>query len=257
MERTLEALKAQAEAHERVETELNARIAELSEAAQAQQAGREAQAGLAERLARESDATRQAEQRIEALTRELESERAAVAAAKAALAEAEAGLEQLQPGGDDADPSELEEENRDLQSEVQKLEGMVRERTEQLNRLRWQQEMQEKQNAVRGGEDKMLVVLNQQLSASREDNRRLLERVHELEERLQQESAGRDDLLRIRGVGPKLVDQLEELGFSSFEQIAALNEADLEDEDHPLHALRGRITKDEWIAQATELSGSR
>ena len=152
-------------------------------------------------------------------------------------------------------PDALAEENRAPQQEVQKLEGMVRDRTEQLNTMRWQQEMQEQQEQQSSSavDEKMLVVLNQQLTAAREDNERLVAQLHELEGRLEQPHADGDDLSKIRGVGPKLVSQLVELGYTSFEQIASLSEEELEAEDHPLHAFRGRISKDEWIPQATEL----
>jgi predicted flap endonuclease-1-like 5' DNA nuclease len=108
--------------------------------------------------------------------------------------------------------------------------------------------MFEKQ-AVDGTESKMLVVLNQQLGVAREDNARLLERVRDLESSAGELDA-RDDLSKIRGIGPKLVRQLNRLGISRFDQIATLSEADLDDEKHPLHAMKGRILKDGWIEQA-------
>jgi predicted flap endonuclease-1-like 5' DNA nuclease len=153
-----------------------------------------------------------------------------------------------------ADEDALAADNAELQAEVQKLEGMVRDRTEQLNKLRWRQQMQEQQEQVGGqSNDKMMVVLNQQLTASREDNERLIEQIRQLETRLESAGSSIDDLSRIRGVGPKLVAQLNELGISQFEQIAALEHEDLEDEMHPLHSFRGRIIKDEWVLQAVEL----
>jgi len=61
-----------------------------------------------------------------------------------------------------------------------------------------------------------------------------------------------DDLTRLRGVGPKLVEQLAELGYYRFAQIATLSPAELDDEDHPLYPHRARIIRDEWIEQAAE-----
>jgi phage shock protein A len=116
------------------------------------------------------------------------------------------------------------EEVGQLQHEVHKLEQIVRERTEQLNNMRWQQDLAEPVEGATnmGGDNKMLVVLNQQLVDARESNERLVAQVRDLEARLA-EGAGAtptDDLTAIRGIGPKLAGQLVELGVSSFSQIA-------------------------------------
>ena len=139
--------------------------------------------------------------------------------------------------------------NASLKAEVMKLEGMVRDRTEELNKVRWRQDMADMQ-ADEGAGSKMLVVLNQQLASARADNQRLLEKIRELE--MSQQA---DDLSAIRGIGPKLGRQLAELGINSFDQIAILTETDLDEEHHPLHTMKGRILKDRWIAQAARLAG--
>lgn len=59
-----------------------------------------------------------------------------------------------------------------------------------------------------------------------------------------------DDLTRIKGLGPKLVDQLRELGVTSFAQIAAWNEAEIDRIDAQLGRFAGRIRRDDWPAQA-------
>jgi chromosome segregation ATPase len=186
-------------------------------------------------------------EKVEKLEKQLRKQSTATAEAEEAAAQAKASLEALKAERS-AVPDDAASENLALQAEVVKLEGMVRERTEQLNKLRWQQDMFEKQ-AVDGTESKMLVVLNQQLAVAREDNARLLERVRDLESSAGELDA-RDDLSKIRGIGPKLVRQLNRLGISRFDQIATLSEADLDDEKHPLHAMKGRILKDGWIEQA-------
>ncbi len=164
-----------------------------------------------------------------------------------------------------------------LQKEAQKLESMVQERTEQLNEIKWQQEMAAQPQGESG--DKLLVVLNQQLAAARTDYARLLERIRELDSRadggsvgdssagstdsspvaadpsVADESAG-DDLSQIRGVGPKLIAQLKELGIDRFDQIACLNEADLDDEAHVLHPFKKRLERDDWISQAALLANA-
>ena len=153
-----------------------------------------------------------------------------------------------------------------LLKENQKLEGLVRDRTEQLNKIKWQQEMAAKSEDA-GGE-KMLVVLNQQLTSSRADNERLLDRIRQLERPDEGQGAGAkskvkaskrrrrstDDLSRIRGIGPKLVDQLKGLGIIRFDQIACLSSADLDDKKHVLHSFKKRIERDDWVSQAATLS---
>ncbi|MEE4155041.1 MAG: hypothetical protein V2I27_12850 [Erythrobacter sp.] len=62
--------------------------------------------------------------------------------------------------------------------------------------------------------------------------------------------AGADDLTRIKGVGPKLVAVLAELGITRFEQIAHWNAADIERVDAQLGRFRGRIERDQWVEQA-------
>lgn len=63
-----------------------------------------------------------------------------------------------------------------------------------------------------------------------------------------------DDLSRIKGVGPKLVALLAELGITSYAQIAAWSEADVERVDAELGRFKGRITRDQWIEQAKLLA---
>ena len=63
-----------------------------------------------------------------------------------------------------------------------------------------------------------------------------------------------DDLTRIKGLGPKLKARLAELGVTSFAQIAAWSNADIEAIDAQLGSFAGRATRDQWVAQAGFLS---
>lgn len=63
-----------------------------------------------------------------------------------------------------------------------------------------------------------------------------------------------DDLRQIKGVGPKLASLLNELGVTSFAQIAAWNDADIDAIDAQLGRFEGRIRRDDWVAQALLLS---
>lgn len=58
-----------------------------------------------------------------------------------------------------------------------------------------------------------------------------------------------DDLTRISGVGPVLVGKLTALGITSFAQVAAFTEEDIERIDGELN-FKGRITRDNWVEQA-------
>ncbi len=66
---------------------------------------------------------------------------------------------------------------------------------------------------------------------------------------------GSDDLTRIKGLGPKLAEQLHALGVTSFAQIAAWDEADIDRIDAQLGRFQGRIRRDDWPAQARRSRG--
>lgn len=63
-----------------------------------------------------------------------------------------------------------------------------------------------------------------------------------------------DDLLQIKGIGPKLNAVLNDIGVVRFDQIAAWSEADIARVDDHLGAFRGRIARDAWVEQADLLA---
>ncbi len=65
--------------------------------------------------------------------------------------------------------------------------------------------------------------------------------------------SGADDLKLISGVGPKLEGVLNELGFWHFDQIAKWTGAEIAWVDSRLK-FKGRIERDNWIAQAANLA---
>ncbi|SFD81802.1 endonuclease [Roseivivax sediminis] len=65
---------------------------------------------------------------------------------------------------------------------------------------------------------------------------------------------GADDLKRIKGVGPKLEDMLHRLGFFHFDQIAAWTDEEAAWVDANLDGFNGRVTRDDWVAQARALA---
>ncbi|MBM7067759.1 NADH-quinone oxidoreductase subunit E [Actibacterium sp. 188UL27-1] len=63
-----------------------------------------------------------------------------------------------------------------------------------------------------------------------------------------------DDLKKIKGVGPKLEKLLNTLGFFHFDQIAAWSEGEVAWVDENLEGFRGRVSRDDWVSQATILA---
>lgn len=63
-----------------------------------------------------------------------------------------------------------------------------------------------------------------------------------------------DDLLRLKGVGPKLVALLHGLAITRYAQIAAWTDDDIARIDAQLGNFKGRITRDSWVEQAKFLS---
>jgi predicted flap endonuclease-1-like 5' DNA nuclease len=65
---------------------------------------------------------------------------------------------------------------------------------------------------------------------------------------------GGDDLTRIKGLGPKLAAQLAGLGVTSFVEVAAWDDAEIERIDSQLGRFQGRIRRDDWVGQARLLA---
>ncbi|MCP1470047.1 putative flap endonuclease-1-like 5' DNA nuclease [Sphingobium sp. OAS761] len=63
-----------------------------------------------------------------------------------------------------------------------------------------------------------------------------------------------DDLLKLKGVGPKLGALLLDLGVTRFAQIAAWTDADIAAIDARLGNFRGRPVRDQWVDQAKYLA---
>jgi predicted flap endonuclease-1-like 5' DNA nuclease len=63
-----------------------------------------------------------------------------------------------------------------------------------------------------------------------------------------------DDLLRLKGVGPKLKTLLIELGVTRYAQIAAWGDADIAAIDAKLGNFKGRPVRDHWVDQAKYLA---
>jgi NADH-quinone oxidoreductase subunit E len=64
-----------------------------------------------------------------------------------------------------------------------------------------------------------------------------------------------DDLKKIKGVGPKLEQMLNEMGFYHFEQIAAWSADEVAWVDSNIEGFKGRVSRDDWVGQAKDLAG--
>lgn len=63
-----------------------------------------------------------------------------------------------------------------------------------------------------------------------------------------------DALTTLKGLGPKAESLLHDLGVTTFAQIAAWDQGDVEAIDAQLGAFKGRIVRDRWVAQAKLLA---
>ena len=66
-----------------------------------------------------------------------------------------------------------------------------------------------------------------------------------------------DDLMQLKGVGPKLNTLLNSLGVSRFDQIAAWAAKEIGIVDDHLGSFKGRIVRDEWVEQADLLANGK
>ncbi|WP_300031305.1 NADH-quinone oxidoreductase subunit E [uncultured Roseobacter sp.] len=65
---------------------------------------------------------------------------------------------------------------------------------------------------------------------------------------------GADDLKRIKGVGPKLEKMLNGIGIYHFDQIAAWTPEHVAWADQNLVGFKGRVSRDNWVGQASALA---
>ena len=63
-----------------------------------------------------------------------------------------------------------------------------------------------------------------------------------------------DDLIKLKGVGPKLAEILNQRGIRRFDQIAKLSPGQAEALDESLGAFRGRFARDRIVEQADYLA---
>jgi large subunit ribosomal protein L21 len=69
-------------------------------------------------------------------------------------------------------------------------------------------------------------------------------------------AGGADDISLIAGIGPKILKGLNDLGVTTFAQIAGWTDADVERIETELKQ-KGRVAREEWIEQAKELMAGK
>ena len=63
----------------------------------------------------------------------------------------------------------------------------------------------------------------------------------------------KDDLKKVKGIGPVMERTLNELGVASFKQLGLFTEDDVQRVSDALEVFPGRIERDNWVPQAREL----
>ena len=66
-------------------------------------------------------------------------------------------------------------------------------------------------------------------------------------------SEGTDDLTKMKGLGKVMAEKLEAEGVTTFAEIAAMSDADIEALEEKIGA-KGKFEKNEWVAQAKDLA---
>ncbi len=67
-------------------------------------------------------------------------------------------------------------------------------------------------------------------------------------------AGGADDLKKIKGIGPKLEQLCNELGFYHFDQIAGWSADEVAWVNANLAGFKGRVSRDNWVEQAKLLA---
>jgi len=161
---------------------------------------------------------------------------------------------QAQPDTGKQGPHELRELARtvaDRESRIRELEGLE----DLVRELREQSHLIEREHA-------------QVLKEKDEEAHRLRGRITQMEPQVAQAhllaqevarlksratESDRDDLKRIRGIGPKLERKLNGLGYRTYQQIARWGPEDIGRVEDTLGDFADRIRRDDWIGQARRL----
>ncbi len=67
----------------------------------------------------------------------------------------------------------------------------------------------------------------------------------------------KDDLTKIKGIGPGIEEKLNALGIYTYEQISHFDEEDIERVSVALGSFKNRILRDDWVGQAAKLFSAK
>ena len=111
----------------------------------------------------------------------------------------------------------------------------------------------EKLTAITGISDSELEARESRIRELEEKNRRLLTDLEACRKTKAAPKLGKDDLKKIKGIGPHLEKKLNSLGIYSYLQVAGLTESEAREIEKQLEHFSDRIHRDKWIAQAKRL----
>lgn len=81
--------------------------------------------------------------------------------------------------------------------------------------------------------------------------------IEALKRSLPEATGDADDLKQIKGIGPVIEQTLNELGVTTFRQIALLSETQIDQVARALKVFPDRMRRDDWMAQARELHAEK
>ncbi|WKN30159.1 hypothetical protein PZB74_14430 [Porifericola rhodea] len=103
----------------------------------------------------------------------------------------------------------------------------------------------------------------QSKATARHTNDEVLERIKDKAEQINFDRIGRssqaekDDLKKIKGVGPYIEKKLNALGIYTFAQVSNFNQEDEVKVNEAIEFFPGRIKRDQWVAQAQILKDGK
>jgi len=63
----------------------------------------------------------------------------------------------------------------------------------------------------------------------------------------------KDDLKKIKGIGPVMERTLNALGVTTFQQLADFTQEDIDKVSEAIDAFPGRIERDDWVGKAGQI----
>lgn len=142
----------------------------------------------------------------------------------------------------------LIERYRSRDEDALKLEAELAEARERIRQFEEEQDQEHAETRIEPVHDPDSLTDGRDASNDPIDNPRL-----EPSEFVREPGDTKDNLKKIKGVGPAIEKTLNELGIFRFEQIAEMSEYDIDRVAQRLKGFHSRIYREDWIGQAREL----